>query len=223
MPCVPWIIRWGPSGSASIRVLRDVQPRQRHPRRSQEDADRGDHAARRPDADAGYEVDSLVFATGFDAMTGALTEHRHPRAGRAERCGDGGRPGPADLSRHRPSPASPISSPSPAPAAPPVLQQHDRLHRAARGTGIRRLASPTCPRHGRDGIEATAEARGGVGRPRQRGGPHHALSPRQVLVHGRRTCRGKPAHLHALHRPARRLPGRSRERRRRRKATRGSR
>ena len=32
--------------------------------------------------DAEYELDSIVFATGFDAMTGALLEHRHPRPGR---------------------------------------------------------------------------------------------------------------------------------------------
>ena len=40
-----------------------------------------------------YEVDAIVFATGFDAMTGALLTHRHPRQRRA-RCARSGREGP---------------------------------------------------------------------------------------------------------------------------------
>ena len=55
------------------RVLRHVQPAQRAPRRPARDPDRGDHpraaSARRT---RHRELDAIVFATGFDAMTGAL-------------------------------------------------------------------------------------------------------------------------------------------------------
>ena len=60
-----------------------------------------------------YEADIIVFATGFDAMTGPLKalEPERPRRPHPRR-GMGG--GTAHLSWHRRSPASPISSPSPA-------------------------------------------------------------------------------------------------------------
>src|SRR5207237_619574 len=44
----------------------------------------------------------------------------------------------------------------------------------------------------------------GVGRPRQRNRPRHALSARQFLVHGRQHS-GQATRLHALHRRSRRL------------------
>ena len=40
--------------------------------------DRSDHAERAAHREHGYELDAIVFATGFDAMTGALAEDRHP-------------------------------------------------------------------------------------------------------------------------------------------------
>ena len=60
-----------------------------------------------------YELDVIVFATGFDALTGALLRDRHPRARRAEPArGVGGRPAvvprphgrrlPEPLHRHGP-------------------------------------------------------------------------------------------------------------------------
>ncbi len=54
-------------------LLRDVQSRQRHSGRSALVADRGDH--RRPAfarAEQSFDLDAIVFATGFDAMTGTL-------------------------------------------------------------------------------------------------------------------------------------------------------
>ena len=48
--------------------------------------------------DREFELDAIVFATGFDAMTGALLEHRHPRPWRSFAAGCLGR-GPAHLSR----------------------------------------------------------------------------------------------------------------------------
>ena len=63
------------------RLLRHVQPAPRAPRRPARDADRG--ASRRPASAPtapSHELDAIVFATGFDAMTGALAPHRHHRA-----------------------------------------------------------------------------------------------------------------------------------------------
>jgi len=34
---------------------------------------------------AEYPLDSIVFATGFDAMTGAVVQHRNPRQSRRSR------------------------------------------------------------------------------------------------------------------------------------------
>ena len=51
-------------------------------------------ASRRPASarpPARYELDAIVFATGFDAMTGALLAHRHPRP---RRRGARATPGP---------------------------------------------------------------------------------------------------------------------------------
>ena len=41
-----------------------------------------------------FELDCIVFATGFDAMTGSLLAHRHPRSRRRDRCATRGTPGP---------------------------------------------------------------------------------------------------------------------------------
>ena len=77
------------------------------------------------------DVDVIIFATGFDAMTGALADDRHPgarwaAAGRAW----AGRPA------HLPRPAG-GRLPEPVhrhrPGQPVGAEQHDRLDRAARG------------------------------------------------------------------------------------------
>ena len=47
--------------------------------------------------DAEYELDAIVFATGFDAMTGALLKHRH-RGRRHDAAARNGRPGRAPIS-----------------------------------------------------------------------------------------------------------------------------
>ena len=63
------------------------------------DADRGDHRDGVRTADAEYELDAIVFATGFDAMTGAMSEIDIRTSGGATIDGEvGGRP--AHLSRH---------------------------------------------------------------------------------------------------------------------------
>ena len=80
---------------------------------------------------AEYEFDSIVFATGFDAMTGALTRIDIRGAQRAHRCGDkwAGRaahlPRPDD--RRLPEPVHDHR-----PGQPLGAEQHDGLDRAAR-------------------------------------------------------------------------------------------
>ena len=113
------------------RLLRDLQPAARAPRRPARDADRGDHARRDPhDGGGEYELDAIVFATGFDAMTGALLAHRHPRPRRPEPPRRVGRR-PAHLPRARrggvPEPVHDHRAGQPVGA-----HQHDRVHRAAR-------------------------------------------------------------------------------------------
>ena len=89
------------------RLLRDVQPRQRHARRPPQDAARSrSRRARRPhDASGEYELDAIVFATGFDAMTGSLLafDITGPRR-RAAQGEVGGRPA------HLPRPGRPPGS-----------------------------------------------------------------------------------------------------------------
>ena len=54
------------------RLLRDVQPRPRAPGRPPARWHRGDHADGIQTEQGFFELDVIVFATGFDAMTGAL-------------------------------------------------------------------------------------------------------------------------------------------------------
>ena len=91
-------------------------------------------------SEAEYAVDALVFATGFDAMTGALLNiDIRGRGGR--RIQEAWAAGPADLSR-------PLDRRLPEPlhdhrpGQPVRAQQHDRVHRAARGLD-RGLPQPT--------------------------------------------------------------------------------
>ena len=59
---------------ARHELLRDVQPRQRLARRPPQRPHRRGHADRHPHRRQGFvELDVIVLATGFDAMTGALT------------------------------------------------------------------------------------------------------------------------------------------------------
>ena len=55
------------------RLLRDVQPAPRPPRRPAQDADQrpSPRPASRPTEES-FEFDAIVYATGFDAMTGAI-------------------------------------------------------------------------------------------------------------------------------------------------------
>ena len=125
------------------RLFRDLQPRQR--RRwsiCAPDADRGDHgrtafARRRAD----FEVDAIVFATGFDAMTGALTSIDIRGRGRRtlrENWAAGPRTYLGLMSRRLPQPVHDHRARQPVGA-----EQHDRLDRAARRLD-RRLPDRAC-------------------------------------------------------------------------------
>ena len=59
--------------AAGHELLRDVQPAQRHAGRPAAHPDRGDHRDRHQDhRRLRYDLDVIVYATGFDALTGPL-------------------------------------------------------------------------------------------------------------------------------------------------------
>ena len=159
--------------------------------------------------EAAYALDSIVFATGFDAMTGALLSvDIRGRGGRT--LNDAWAEGPRTYLGLAVA-GFPNLFAITGPGSPSVLsnmivsiEQHvdwiaDCLDR------MRAQRSGDDRGHGR-------RARG-VGRPRQRDRPRHALSARQFLVHGRQHS-GQAARLHALHRRSRRLSPDLRRRRR---------
>ena len=151
--------------------------------------------------DRAYTLDSIVFAIGFDAMTGALLG-----------IDIRGRAGQTLKSMWAAGPRTylglsvagfPNFFMITGPGQPVRAQQHDRVDRAARGLDrrLRDLYAHTRAR----AYRSEAGRAGCVGRPRQRGRQPHALSARQLLVHGRERPR-QAAHLHAVHRRRRGLP-----------------
>ena len=154
-------------------------------------------------ADESFGFDAIVYATGFDAMTGALVAVGHHRPGRRVPQGEvGGRavhvPGAHDrrvpelLHAHR--------------ARQPFgAVEHGRIDRAARrlggrlprGHARRRLRDDRADHAGRSRLEP---ARPGLRR-------HHPASHRQLLVHGRQRPR-QAARVPALHRRGGRATGR---------------
>ena len=148
-----------------------------------------------------YEVDAIVLATGFDAMTGSVAkiDITRPQRPDAEPEMGGGaknlsRPDERGLSQplHHHRARQPVGA-----------VEHDRFDRAACRLDRRlpRLHARTRSRH--DGGDC--RCRGQMGRPRQRGRLHHALSAGQFLVHGRQ-CSRQAADLHALYRRRRAVP-----------------
>ena len=134
-----------------------------------------------------YELDALVFATGFDAMTGPLLAHRHHgrdgltlrekwAAGPRTYLGLADRRLPEPVHDHRPG-------------QPVGAHQHDRVDRAARRLDRRLHRAPPRARR-RTSIEADARRRGRVGRPRQRGRPTSRSSRRRTPGTSAPTCPG---------------------------------
>ena len=150
-----------------------------------------------------YEFDAIVFATGFDAMTGALLGDRHPRPRRGRAAATKWARRAAHLPRPRrrrvPEPVHDHRAGQPVGAA-----QHDRCRSSSTWTGSP-TASRTCASAACDAIEADRRGRGRLGRPRQRGRQLHALPAGRLLVHGRQRAR-QAAGVHALHRRRRRVP-----------------
>ncbi|MGE3773770.1 MAG: flavin-containing monooxygenase [Gammaproteobacteria bacterium] len=135
-------------------------------------------------ANADYALDTIVFATGFDAITGPLMKlDIRGRGGIAlrEKWADGGQPERAlqhaDVDRA-------------------ARRLHDRLHR-----------DDAAARHRLD--RAERGGRGALGTHGPRGRSHDALSARAVLVHGREHPR-QAAAVHALCRRRRHLSSRLR-------------
>ena len=118
-----------------------------------------------------YELDTIVFAIGFDAMTGPLLQHRHPRQRRADADGEVGR-GPAHLSRprdrgfsqpvHDHGACQPLGADQHGPRHRAACRVDRRLHRARTGAGASshrselggggRVDCPSRRGRGRDGL-----------------------------------------------------------------------
>ncbi len=137
------------------RLLRDVQPRQRHPGRSPQRADRGDHPTRC--AHPGHRVRARQHRLRHRLRRHDRrpAQHRHPRPGRQHAAAEvGRRAAHLPRARHRRL-SEPLHHHR---ARQPVrAQQHDRVHRAARRLDRRLPRAPAA--HGTSQtIEATAEA-----------------------------------------------------------------
>ena len=148
-----------------------------------------------------YEVDALVLATGFDAMTGSVAKiDIRGRGGQTlnQKWAAGPRTYLGLMSAGFPKPLRHHRSRQPVGAV-----EHDRLDRAARRLDQRLhgVHARSRPRHHGGGHRCRRQ----MGRPRQRGRLHHALSAGQFLVHGRQRPR-QAADLHALYRRRRPLP-----------------
>ena len=156
--------------------------------------------------DREFEFDCIVFATGFDAMTGALLSI-DIRGATAGRCATRG-PRAAHLSRSRrgrlPEPLHDLR-----PGQPVGAHQHDRLDRAARELDRRLHRVPA--RQRASPHRGDARGAGRVGRLRERRRRLHAVPVVQLVVPGRQRAR-QAARVHA----AARLPDVRREVRRRR-------
>ena len=147
------------------------------------------------------EFDAIVYATGFDAMTGALVSvDITGRDGVALEAEVGRRsddlPRPDDgrvpqLLRHH-GPGKPVGA-----------VEHVGVDRAARRLGRRHPRGHEVAglRHDR----AHSTGRGGLGPARQRLCRHHASPDGELLVHGCQRA-GQAARVPSLHRRRRRLP-----------------
>ena len=163
-------------------------------------------------------VRRIVFATGFDAMTGPLNRHRHPRPGRPHAGATSGRDGPAHLPRPDRVAGFPNLFTITGPQSPSVLsnmpvsiEQH-----------VEWIADHRRPAQDRGAttIEPTTEAEDAWVAHVTQSWSRRPCSDRRHLVHGREHPR-QAARLHAQPRPSSGATGRSATRSRRR-ATRDS-
>ena len=158
-----------------------------------------EHAVRAGSKD--YEVDALVLATGFDAMTGSVAKiDISGRDGQTlnQKWAEGPRTYLGLMSAGFPNLFIITGPGSPSVLSNMIvsIEQHvDWISDCLDYMRERDLDS-----HGGDD-----RCRRQMGRPRQRGRRYHALSAGQFLVHGRQRPR-QAAHLHALYRRRRAVP-----------------
>ncbi len=115
-----------------------------------------------------HEVDTIVFATGFDAMTGALAADRHPRARRARARRQVGRR-PAHLPRrderglpqpvHHHRPGQPVGDPEHGGVDRAACRMDRRLARRTRTARCRRGRAAARGRKGRGENTSTRSPR----------------------------------------------------------------
>ena len=184
------------------RLFRDLQPSERDAGRHQAPT-RSRRSRRTPCASAGkdYEVDALVLATGFDAMTGSVAKiDIRGRDGRTlnQKWAEGPRTYLGLMSAGFPNLFVITGPGSPSVLSNMIVSIEQHVDWIADCLGYMRD-------RGLDTMEAQIGRRGQMGRPCQRGRLHHALSAGQFLVHGRQHPR-QAAHLHALYRRRRALP-----------------
>ena len=141
-------------------LLRDVQPRQRHPGRPAQGPDpRGDARPASQTERGSYELDVIIYATGFDAMTGALSRiDIRGRDGVSPAATSGPAEGPVSYLGlqvagipepvHRPGAGQPVGSDQLRRRTGAARGMDRRVHRApARppGTGPSRRCRPRSP------------------------------------------------------------------------------
>ena len=161
----------------------------------------------RAPTDGEYELDVIVFATGFDAMTGALLTRSTSAGATASTLRDKWARRPAHLPRPRDR-----RLPEPV---------HDHRARAARrcsatcrcrssstSTGSRDCIDAPARRTGSTRSRPTHDAEDDVGRPRQRGRRRRRCSRCADSWYLGRQHPGQAARVHALPRRRRRLPRR---------------
>ena len=151
-----------------------------------------------------YEFDSIVFATGFDAMTGSLVAFDIKGSRRCDVEGEvGRRAAHLPRRRHRRVPQHVHDH---RPWQPVSADQHDDLHRAARR--LDRRCDDVHARARQAGHRPDPRVRGRVDGARQRGRQHDALPIGELVVHGLQRGR-QAACVPAVHRRCRPLPRRS--------------
>ena len=132
-----------------------------------------------PSAD--YEFDVIVYATGFDAITGAFDRIDIRRRRTARSCATSGATGPITYLGVQ---IGGLPQPDHAgrPAGRVGVDQLPPRHRGRRSTG-RPSCSGTCGEHGYTRVEATAEAEEEWSRARQGDVRPAAAAQGQVVVH----------------------------------------
>ncbi len=145
-------------------------------------------------ANESFEFDAIVFATGFDAMTGAIVGVDITGRNGADAEGEVGR-----RTGHLPR-ADDVGVPEPVHdhrAGQPVgAVEHDGVDRAARRLD-RRHDRSTCASTTSTTIEPTELGRDQVGTAQQRVRRPHADADRELVVHGRQRA-GQAAGVPAL-------------------------